>query len=112
MDGPEQPADRAGTAHGGHPLWPGASLALIGMLGIRLGKTIPENLSVACLYDDPAFDMLVPAVTRYRRPPEKYVAILSRLILRTLKGDKPGPAESRTLFPALIKGETVAAPHA
>ena len=91
--------------------WPGAALALIGMVSVRQGKTIPENLSVICLYDDPAFGMLVPSVTRYRRPPEKYVSILSRLIRRTLRGDKPGPAESRTLFPALIKGETVAAPR-
>jgi DNA-binding LacI/PurR family transcriptional regulator len=90
--------------------WPGAALALIGTVSVRRGKTIPENLSVVCLYDDPAFGMLVPSVTRYRRAPEKYVSILSRLIRRTLRGDKPGPAESRTLFPALIKGETVAAP--
>jgi hypothetical protein len=90
--------------------WPGAALALMGMLGIRHGKTIPEHLSVVCLYDDPAFSMLVPSVTRYRRSPEKYVSILTRLIRRTLRGLADGPSESRTLFPELIRGETVAAP--
>lgn len=90
--------------------WPAGALALIGKVAVRGGKTIPENLSVVCLYDDPAFSMLVPSVTRYRRPPEKYVSILTRLILRTLRGAADGPAESRTLFPDLIPGETVTAP--
>ena len=91
--------------------WPAGALALIGKLAIRGGKTIPENLSVLCLYDDPAFSMLVPSVTRYRRSPEKYVAILTRLIRRTLRGSAQDAGESRTLFPDLIPGETVAKPR-
>lgn len=91
--------------------WPAAALALIGTLAIRGDSKIPRDTSVVCLYDDPAFAMLVPYVTRYRRPPEKYVSILTRLIRRTLRGVADGPAESRTLFPDLIPGETVAKPR-
>lgn len=90
--------------------WPAPALALLGTLAFRDGRRIPASLSLVCLYDDPAFAMLVPSVTRYRRPPERYVAILSRLILSMAHGS---PIKgSRTLIPDLIKGETVAKPAA
>jgi len=90
--------------------WPGPTLALLGTLAFREGKRVPESLSLMCLYDDPAFGMLVPSVTRYRRDPARYVAILTRLIEKAVKGAPD--TGSKTLIPQLIKGETVGPPPA
>ena len=60
--------------------------------------------------DDAALGMIIPPVTRYRRSPERYVATLSRLVVRLTKGLGDTEGHLHGLMPELIKGETVGAP--
>lgn len=90
--------------------WPAATLALMGKLGIRQSKRIPEALSLICLADDSALGMIIPPVTRYKRSPERYVATLSRLIIRATKGMSDPDGQLHGLMPELIKGETICPP--
>lgn len=89
---------------------PKMALALLTRLGLGHGWKIPERLSALCLSHDPAFGMVQPAVGHYRRDPERYVGVLVKLILRTIKG-LVEPGESRRLMPVYQKGGTVARPE-
>ena len=89
--------------------WARFSVGMVTALASRHGVRIPEKLSVVCLADDPVFDMMIPRVTRYRRPAEKFVQRLSRLALEVAQ-DLPPSSKVTLLMPDLVPGGTVGAP--
>lgn len=89
--------------------WPRFTVALVTGLAARHGLRAPDDLSVACLADDPVFDMMIPTVSRYRRPAGKYVARLARMIMEVAQGMTPRE-KLVLLMPEQVPGGTVGPP--
>lgn len=90
-------------------VWPRFTVGLVSGLATRFGIRLPERLSVVCLQDDPAFDMLIPRITRYIRPAESYIQRLGKMIIQAAKGHPPLPGCTRVI-PELCEGDSVAPP--
>lgn len=91
--------------------WARFTVALMTALSARFGLRLPDDLSVVCLADDPVFDMMIPQVSRYRRPAEAFVRRLARMSVMAAKG-LPQPAGPVLLIPDLVEGGSVSAPPA
>lgn len=89
--------------------WPRFTVALLSGLAARHGLRAPDDLSVVCLGDDPVFDMMIPTVSRYRRPAGKYVARLARMIMEVAQGMTPRE-KLVLLMPEQVPGGTVGPP--
>ena len=89
--------------------WPLTTLSLLTRLGFGHGWTIPGRLSAICLSDDRVLEMISPPVNRYNRDARRYVSLLTRLVLRSMRGLAEA-GETRNLMPEYVKGGSVAPP--
>ncbi len=74
----------------------------------QLGRRVPDDASVLCLFDDPTFSQIVPAITRYRANTAHLVRLVHRRALEIAEG-LPHPPPSK-LMCECIRGRSVAPP--
>ncbi len=88
------------------------ALYTLGFLMARLHRTLPRDVSLISLDDDPSLRYALPEIARYTKNAERFISQLWKALLRTIQG-QPAPAtRAILLMPDFIPGETVGPPPA
>lgn len=87
-----------------------AAARIHGLLQHRLGFSIPDDLSLACLEDAPFLAHLIPSIDRYRFDSAKIVQFVFTALSRQLSSGIVRGWNHRPFVPEYVAGETLGPP--
>lgn len=85
-------------------------IRLHSVLAHKLGLRIPDDVSIVCLTDNPAFQSLIPEPARYRFHYSKAVANMFNSLARQLQNAPASEWQHAPLVPEPIQGQTLSPP--
>lgn len=89
--------------------WAHTGLFFLTYNAIVKGRPIHRELSMVCIFDDAAVNMITPEIARYERSNDRYASAVVRLTLQAVKGVS-AKRKCLRVFPNLIPGDTLFPP--